>query len=149
MINYGDETGEGTSGTMEYHSDLLAVRNFVCISSLFRRSLFRKEVWNTVGGHRTDLVWGYEDRDFWLACAAAGLVMKRVPEVFFYRVRCGSRSTEAREHRGELMRLLIHHHSEFMAPRRHVLGLAKHLDHRIGRKASRIVASILAQRHAM
>ena len=95
MINYGDETAEGTSGTMEYHSDLLAVRNFVCISSLFRR-----EVRNTVGGHRTDLVWGYGDRDFWLACAAAGLVMKRVPEVFFYRVRRGSRSTEAREHRG-------------------------------------------------
>lgn len=95
MMSFGDKTTEGTSGTIEYDADLLAVWNFLCISSLYR-----KYAWDLVGGYRTDLVWGYEDWDFWLTCAAAGLVMKRVPEVFFYRVRRGSRSTEAREHRG-------------------------------------------------
>ena len=50
-------------------------------------SLFRKKVWETVGGIRTN-VRGYEDWDYWLAAAAAGFTGKRIAKpLFFYRAK--------------------------------------------------------------
>ena len=50
-------------------------------------SLFRKKVWDTVGGIRTN-VRGYEDWDYWLAAAAAGFTGKRIAKpLFFYRAK--------------------------------------------------------------
>ena len=50
-------------------------------------SMYRKKVWETVGGYRTN-VRGYEDWDFWLAAAAAGFSGKRITQpLFFYRAK--------------------------------------------------------------
>lgn len=50
-------------------------------------SMFRKKVWDVVGGYRTN-VRGYEDWDFWLAAAAAGFRGTRVAQpLFFYRAK--------------------------------------------------------------
>jgi glycosyltransferase involved in cell wall biosynthesis len=48
-------------------------------------ALFRKEVWETVGGYRTN-VKGCEDWDFWVAAGAKGYLGRRIPEpLFMYR----------------------------------------------------------------
>ncbi len=50
-------------------------------------SMYRKKVWDAVGGYRTN-VRGYEDWDFWLAAAAAGFIGQRVAQpLFFYRAK--------------------------------------------------------------
>jgi glycosyltransferase involved in cell wall biosynthesis len=144
MMSFGAETGIGTSGRIEYDPDVLAAWNFVCISSLFR-----KKAWATSGGYQTDMVWGYEDWDFWLACAAAGLLMKRVPEeLFYHRARPNSRSATASEHHTELMRLIVSHHPRFLTRRRRAIGQVKYFGYRVRRKASRILASLPPKRHA-
>lgn len=138
VMRFGDVTEESTSGKIEYDPDVLAIWNFVGVSSLFRR-----DVWTACGGYQTDMVWGYEDWDFWLACAARGCRMKRVPEVLFYnRSRPGSRSTTASQHHVELMRLLASHHPQFLTPRRRAMGRIKYLTYRARWKLSRVVASV-------
>lgn len=138
VMRFGAVTEESTSGKIEYDPDVLAIWNFVCGSSLFRR-----EVWMACGGYRTDMVWGYEDWDFWLACAAAGCRMKRVPEVLFYnRSRPDSRSATASQHHVELMRLLAGHHPQFLTPRRRAIGRIKYLMYRARWKVSRVAASV-------
>lgn len=50
-------------------------------------SMYRKKVWETVGGYREN-VRGYEDWDFWLAAAAAGFTGKRIAQpLFLYRAK--------------------------------------------------------------
>lgn len=143
MMSFGAETGEGTSGRIEYDPDLLTAWNFVC-----NTSLFRKDAWAATGGYRTDMVWGYEDWDFWLACASAGLRMKRVPEaLYFHRSRPDSRSTTATQHRGELMQLLVSHHPQFLTPRRRAIGQLKYLLHRVRRKLGRMASAFAPRRH--
>lgn len=142
VARFGDTTGEGTSGKIEYDPDVLAVWNFVPTSSLFRR-----EAWTRCGGYETDMALGWEDWDFWLACAAAGLIMKRVPEVlFYYRVRPNTKTATANEHHIELMRRLVSHHPQFLTPRRRAIGQVKFFRHRVRRKLSGMAASILPQR---
>ncbi len=48
-------------------------------------ALFRRKVWEEVGGYRTN-VKGCEDWDFWVAAGAKGYVGRRIPEaLFMYR----------------------------------------------------------------
>jgi len=61
VMRFEGVTEESTSGKVDYDPDVLAIWDFVAVSSLFRR-----EVWTACGGYRTDMVWGYEDWDFCL-----------------------------------------------------------------------------------
>lgn len=59
---------------------------FLLRSSLFATALFRRADWNQVGGYSEEMIYGYEDYDFWLSLIAAGREVHRIPEVlFFYR----------------------------------------------------------------
>ncbi len=70
-----------------------AVRSANCLPYC---SLFRREVWTSVGGYRENMRKGFEDWDFWVACQLAGFRAVREPRALFhYRVRSVSRSTEA------------------------------------------------------
>jgi hypothetical protein len=57
-------------------------------------ALVRRSTWERVGGYTSgpdDVLFGWEDYGFWLACAAAGLTGRLVPTVVGrYRVRRGS-----------------------------------------------------------
>jgi glycosyltransferase involved in cell wall biosynthesis/MoaA/NifB/PqqE/SkfB family radical SAM enzyme len=65
--------GEFDAGILPYHNHLS-----YC-------ALFRKEVWDAVGGYRTN-VKGCEDWDLWIAAAARGFRGRRIPEpLFWYR----------------------------------------------------------------
>jgi hypothetical protein len=50
---------------------------------------FRREVWERVGGYRTN-VRGYEDWDFWIAAASHGFRGERIPYPFFNYRELGS-----------------------------------------------------------
>lgn len=75
-------------------------------------SLYRREAWERSGGYRS-LYWGYEDWDFWVGCAAAGLRAARFPEsLLLYRVKDASRDTVAVTRDGELRARIILNHPE-------------------------------------
>lgn len=74
-------------------------------------SLYRRKVWETVGGYNRNMAFGYEDWDFWVGCAEKGFSGKRIPEVLFiYRVKDSSMFTKAVEHDDELRAQIILNH---------------------------------------
>lgn len=74
-------------------------------------SLFRREVWEAVGGYNLNMVWGYEDWDFWIGCAEKGYMAQRLPEaLLFYRVKRESMFTKALEHDAELKAQIVLNH---------------------------------------
>lgn len=54
-------------------------------------SLFRRKVWEEVGGYNPNMKEGYEDWDFWVGAIEKGFKGKRIPEaLFYYRIRSNS-----------------------------------------------------------
>ena len=74
-------------------------------------ALFRREAWEIAGGYNANMIWGYEDWDFWIGCGAAGLIARRIPEpLLLYRVKEMSMYTAALGHDGELRaRIALNH----------------------------------------
>lgn len=76
---YFDEKKNWTVFTYEYDFDNLLNANFMSYCSLFRR-----KVWDDVGGVPTDV--GYEDWDFWIMGGLLGHYALRIPKpLFCYR----------------------------------------------------------------
>jgi glycosyltransferase involved in cell wall biosynthesis/SAM-dependent methyltransferase len=67
-------------------------------------SLFKRQLWEKVGGYNPSIPWGAEDWDFWISCSKLGLVVKRVEgRHFFYRIHeKGSMYTDVVEHSDEV-----------------------------------------------
>ena len=80
-------------------------------------ALFRKRVWQEVGGYNPNMVYGYEDWDFWVSCAEKGFRGKRIPEPLFkYRVKKESMYTSAKRHEAELRaQMILNHPSVYRA----------------------------------
>jgi glycosyltransferase involved in cell wall biosynthesis len=58
-------------------------------------SLYRKADWEKVGGYNENMIWGWEDYDFWLSLIELGREVVRIPEVLcFYRKLPNSRSQQ-------------------------------------------------------
>jgi glycosyltransferase involved in cell wall biosynthesis len=67
----------------DYSPDQLLLQNVIFCSALFRRSH-----WEKVGGFNVNMVYGWEDWDFWLALIRLGVKVYRIPKVhFFYRLQ--------------------------------------------------------------
>ncbi|MGC8747495.1 MAG: glycosyltransferase [Candidatus Kapaibacteriota bacterium] len=67
-------------------------RTLLNLDYISGNSLFRKEVWETIGGYKNNI--GYEDWEFWINAIENGFKGFRIPEVlFFYRVKTESRYT--------------------------------------------------------
>jgi glycosyltransferase involved in cell wall biosynthesis len=86
-------------------------------------SLFRREVWERVGGYRSWL-YGYEDWDFWIACGERGLVARRIPGAMLqYRVKNSSMYTVALAHDRDLRaRIILNHPALYDANKRREAG---------------------------
>lgn len=75
-------------------------------------SLYRRDVWAKVGGYNPNMIWGYEDWDFWIGCIEKSFRARRVPEpLFLYRVKPGSMYSNALKHDAELKARIILNHS--------------------------------------
>ena len=58
---------------------------------IFCSALFRKRDWAAVKGYNSNMVYGWEDYDFWLSLIELGREVVRIPEtLFFYRKRSNS-----------------------------------------------------------
>lgn len=58
---------------------------------IFASAVFRKVHWQAVGGYNINMVYGFEDWDFWLALTELGLKVYKIPEVLFhYRIKAQS-----------------------------------------------------------
>lgn len=74
-------------------------------------SLYRRELWSAVGGYHANMLWGYEDWDFWVGCGERGFKAKRIPEpLLLYRVKNSSMYTTAVQHDRELRAQIILNH---------------------------------------
>ncbi len=51
---------------------------------IFCTALFRKVDWQTIGGYRQNMKYGWEDWDFWLSMVELGRKVVRIPHVLFY-----------------------------------------------------------------
>jgi glycosyltransferase involved in cell wall biosynthesis len=63
---------------LEYDPQRLPRANFMSYCAMYRR-----EVWQAIGGYRTNLR-GIEDWDFWVAARALGYHGRRIPKPLFY-----------------------------------------------------------------
>ncbi|NJP08450.1 MAG: glycosyltransferase family 2 protein [Leptolyngbyaceae cyanobacterium RU_5_1] len=62
---------------------------------IFNSSFYRKVDWEKVGGYNENMVWGWEDYDFWLSIIELGRDVIRIPEVlYFHRELPNSRSQQ-------------------------------------------------------
>ena len=85
----------------DYTSDHLLLQNIIFCSAFFRR-----KHWEKVGGYNINMVYGWEDWDFWLSLIHLGVKVYRIPQVlFFYRLREESMSHAMDEKKQFIMRL--------------------------------------------
>ncbi|EKQ68989.1 glycosyl transferase [Leptolyngbyaceae cyanobacterium JSC-12] len=62
---------------------------------IFNTSLYRKADWEKVGGYQENMVWGWEDYDFWLSLIELGRDVVQISEVlYFHREVPNSRSQQ-------------------------------------------------------
>lgn len=55
---------------------------------IFNSALFRRKDWEEVGGYNPNMVYGWEDWDFWLSVLELKRTVYRIPKVlFFYRIK--------------------------------------------------------------
>jgi glycosyltransferase involved in cell wall biosynthesis len=58
---------------------------------IFSSAFFRKRDWAAVNGYNPNMIYGWEDYDFWLSIIELGREVVRIPEtLFFYRKRPNS-----------------------------------------------------------
>ena len=82
--------------------------NRICYCSLFRR-----DMWEDVGGYNPNMIWGYEDWDFWISCLEKGYSGKRVPErLFRYRLREGTMYSRALKNDVKLKAQIVVNHPQ-------------------------------------
>ncbi|MGD1151726.1 MAG: glycosyltransferase [Syntrophales bacterium] len=85
----------------EYSLDKILNHNVIFCTALFRRA-----DWEAVGGYNVNMVYGWEDWDFWLSLIQRGRKVYRVPKIhFYYRLREASMVHTMDEERQFFMRL--------------------------------------------
>jgi glycosyltransferase involved in cell wall biosynthesis len=85
-------------------------------------ALYRREVWDAVGGYNRNMTWGYEDWDFWIGAAEKGYQAVRISApLLLYRVRAGSMYSAALKHDSELRKQIRLNHPATYRPVERVL----------------------------
>jgi glycosyltransferase involved in cell wall biosynthesis len=55
---------------------------------IFASAMYRKKDWQRVGGYEVEMIYGWEDWEFWIAILKKGGNVKRIDEVcFYYRIK--------------------------------------------------------------
>ncbi|NTU71291.1 MAG: glycosyltransferase family 2 protein [Coriobacteriia bacterium] len=76
--NFGDDNQAYALPEVKTVYDILP-RNAICCASMFRRDL-----WEKVGGFDENMKSGYEDWEFWIRILAKKKQVRTIPEVLFY-----------------------------------------------------------------
>jgi len=92
----------------EFQTETLLQGNYITCCSLYKREMWEKY------HYPEDMVYGYEDWDFWVGGVKNGYVPKLLPEyLFFYRRREGQMINTSDIHRPELIAKIREHHKDF------------------------------------
>lgn len=131
QVRFGDE--ERVVSLPDFDPDLLCAANQLSYCSMFRR-----EVWNAVGGYNPNMARGYEDWDFWIAAVEHGFRARRIPRpLAWYRVKAASRDTAARAVRDELRAQIAANHPALFTPLRRSRRAARLLPSTVRRRLGR------------
>jgi glycosyltransferase involved in cell wall biosynthesis len=85
-------------------------------------ALYRREVWEAVGGYNPNMLYGYEDWDFWIGCIEHGFDAHHIREpLFLYRVRGDSMYRNALAHDSELRRQIRKNHPLLFTARKRLV----------------------------
>jgi len=103
----GGEVCRFPGGTLE---------DFLYKSECLACCLFRRKVWEEVGGFDESMKEGYEDWNFWIAVTKRGWRIGTVPEpLYHYRVASDSMVAEADRKRPRLVKQIVSNHREVCA----------------------------------
>jgi len=94
---FGSTSGKWTIGEYSFPEILWS-------NSIFCSALFKKSDWEKVGGYKKEMVFGFEDWEFWLSLIEGGAQVFRIPEVlFFYRQHPDTRSKSLKNNENEVL----------------------------------------------
>ena len=83
-------------------------KDFVQNNQINCCSLFRKEIWETIGGYDEEMKLGYEDWDYWLRATKAGYKVITIPEYLFnYRKHGKSMVTNAIKNHDKIKQYIL------------------------------------------
>jgi len=78
---------------------------------IFASSMYRRSDWEKVGGYKRDMIYGWEDYEFWLSLIETGVGVHQIEEVlFYYRKTTGSMAGLDRKRMLYSFRRLYEHH---------------------------------------
>ncbi len=98
-VHFGSK--DGILVLPKYSLETLLIGNII-----FASAFFRKEHWEKVGGYNINMVYGWEDWDFWLSLIELGLKVYRIPKIlFYYRITETSMRNKMTENEQFFMRL--------------------------------------------
>jgi glycosyltransferase involved in cell wall biosynthesis len=71
-------------------------------------ALFKKEIWENIGGYDENMLIGFEDWDFWLRATKANYKVSVIPEaLFYYRKHGPSMVNEAIKNQSDIKKYMI------------------------------------------
>jgi glycosyltransferase involved in cell wall biosynthesis len=112
IIGVGQETfGDYVAGHIfqpaPKYEDFLKANQINCCS------MFRKAMWEDLGGYDEDMRAGYEDWDFWMRATQKGYKVKTIPEMlFYYRKHGSSMVNEATKRHKEILEYMLNKHKK-------------------------------------
>ncbi len=103
----------GASGKWELPE--YSIEEMLIDNIIFCSGLFRKKHWDEVGGYDPEMIYGWEDYDFWLSLIQMGAAVYRIPKVlFFYRILDDSMiRTKTKEQKSEMFTKIFYKHEDF------------------------------------
>lgn len=108
---FGEKSGKWE--LPEFSLDKILVSNMIFCSALFRKADF-----SGTKGFNPNMIYGWEDWDFWLSLIEKGLGVYKIPEVhFFYRIRNANSRSKYLENdnkiQGYLLKTIYLNHIDF------------------------------------
>lgn len=95
----------------EYSYQILLGRNHIVCTAMYRKSDFLK-----TGGYNKNMVNGWEDWDFWLSLLTRDDKVIRIKkELFYYRIKRTSRTSDANSHFRQLRKQIWDNHRDVYA----------------------------------
>jgi len=94
----------------EFSINLLKRSPFINCSAMYR-----KEIWDKVGGYKEDMVYGWEDYEFWVSACELGYKFKKCNRTeLMYRMKdTGMGAEAANKHQQEIWQKLKQYHPNF------------------------------------
>jgi glycosyltransferase involved in cell wall biosynthesis len=106
---FGDRNGKWN--LPDFSRKKLATDNMI-----FCSAIYRKTDWKSAGGYSVEMIWGWEDWEFWISLLKnGGEVVKLHLTGFFYRVRKGSRRKSTnKDAKRKTIELINRKHKDFV-----------------------------------